>query len=66
MKTYLAFHKVSDAGFGHDGYRDGFHDLFDHLGITHTSYTSLGANVGWYALESHDGYGAGFFCYACL
>ena len=63
---YLAFDEVSYSCFGHDGDRDGFHDLFDHLWVGHTGYTALGSNVCGDTLEGHDGAGAGFFCYSCL
>ena len=57
----LAFDKVPDARFGHDGDGDGLHDLLDELRVGHAGDAALGADVGGDALEGHDGAGAGFF-----
>ena len=62
----LALDKVSDARLGHDGNCDGLHDLLDHRWVGHACYAAVGADVGWDALEGHDGHGAGFFCYSRL
>jgi hypothetical protein len=52
---YLTFDKVPDSCFGHYGYGDCVHDLFDHFGVAHTGYATLGSDVGWHSLERHDG-----------
>lgn len=33
MKAYLTFDKVPYPRLGHHGYRDGLHDLLDHLWV---------------------------------
>lgn len=38
---YLAFDKVANSGFCHDGNGDGVHDFFDHLGVAHACYAAL-------------------------
>lgn len=64
--THLAFHKVSNAGLGHDGDCDGLHDLLDHRGIGHAGNATLHANIGGDSLEGHDGSGTGLFSDASL
>ena len=62
----LALDEVADAGLGHDGDRDGVHDVADQGGVGHAGDAALGADVGGDALEGHDGDGASFFGDACL
>ena len=65
-ETYLAFNKMTNSGFCHDGDRDSGHDLFDHFWIGHAGYTALGPDVRWDALvmevssclDSEGGYGS--------
>lgn len=54
-EVYLAFDKVADSCFGHDGNGHGVHDLLDHFGITHPCNTTLDSDVCGDSLESHDG-----------
>lgn len=49
-ETNLALDKVPDSGLGHDGDRDGGHDLFDHFWVRHAGYAALGADICWDAL----------------
>ena len=55
----LGFGEVADAGLGHDGDGDGVDDLLDELGVGHAGDAAFGADHGGYALEGHDGDGAG-------
>ena len=55
------FHKMADAGLGHDGDAHHFHDALDDGGVSHAGDAAGGADVGRDAFKSHDGAGAGFF-----
>ena len=52
---------MTDAAFGHNGNADAGFDFFNHFRVAHTRYAALGANIGRYAFQRHDGDGAGIF-----
>ena len=64
--SYLAFDKVAYSCLGHDGYRDGFHNLLDHFGVRHACYAALCPDICRDTFKRHDGAGTCFFCYTCL
>lgn len=64
--TDLAFNKVANTGFGHDGNGDCRHDVFDHGGIGHASNATFDSDIGRDSLEGHDGCRTGFFSNAGL
>ena len=55
---YLRFDEVSDAAFGHHGDGDRFHDLLDHIRVTH----AIRADIRGDAFQSHHGAGTGILC----
>lgn len=52
--------------FRHYRNRDGVHYLFDHSRVWHACHTTLGSDICWDSLESHDCTCARFFRYSCL
>ena len=55
----LGFGEMPDAALGHDGDRDGGLNALDHLRVAHARDAARCADVGWDALERHDGTGSG-------
>ena len=53
------FHKVADAGFGHDRNTYHFHYAFHDGRVGHAGHSARGADVGGHALQGHDGAGSG-------
>ncbi len=53
--------EVADAGFGHYGDGDGFHDPLDDGGVGHAGNAAGGADIGRDPFEGHNGAGAGLF-----
>ena len=53
------FDDVANAGFGHDGDRDGGHDLLDHLRVAHAGDAAVFADVRRDALQRHHRDGSG-------
>ena len=66
VTPYLAFNEVSYSGFCHHWNSYSLDDLFNHLGIRHSSYAALCSDVCWNPLKGHDSTRAGFFSYSRL
>ncbi len=52
---HLRFGEMADTAFGHNGNGDGLHDLLDQLRRAHAGDAPGGADIGWDALQRHDG-----------
>src|SRR6185503_4853238 len=53
--------EMANAGFGHNGDRDGAHDLPNDSDGRHAGHAALFADVGGHALERHHSGGSGAF-----
>src|SRR6202021_3750685 len=57
----LGLGKRPAAAFGHNGDREGAHDLANDFGRCHAGNAAFGANLRGDTLQGHDGNGTGFF-----